>query len=209
MSTQHVVKQGEYLSKIAASYGYSDWKTIWNDPENSALREVRKSPNVLYPGDVLCIPDKAAAKVSRPTGMMHRFIVTRGDLYLRLQLADLDGMPLNNLACTLEVEGQTYELTTDGDGKIEQKISPTAEHGRLVYGDREVELRIGHLDPVEEPTGVQARLNNMGYDAGTSESADDAQVRSAVEEFQCEQGLEVTGVADDATQGKLREVHGQ
>lgn len=209
MPTRHVVQKGEYLSKIAAGYGYSDWKAIWNAPENGALREKRKSPNVLYEGDVIIVPDQVPGAVTVQTGRSHRFVLRRGELYLRLQLADVDGTPLQNLPCMLEVEGERFSLTTDGDGKIEQRISSTAEHGRLVYGDREVELRIGHLDPVEEVSGAQARLNNLGYDAGTPETADDPQFRSAVEEFQCEHKVPVTGLLDTATMAKLRTVHGQ
>ena len=51
MSTRYVVKQGDYLAKIARAHGYTDYNALWNAPENQGLRAKRKSPNVLYPGD--------------------------------------------------------------------------------------------------------------------------------------------------------------
>jgi hypothetical protein len=52
MGTCHSVVQGEYLSKIARSYGFADYKTIWDAAENKHLKAQRKNPNILYPGDI-------------------------------------------------------------------------------------------------------------------------------------------------------------
>jgi nucleoid-associated protein YgaU len=57
MAIDHTVVQGEYLSKIARSYGFSDYRTIWEHPKNAALKQARQNPNVLFPGDRLFIPD--------------------------------------------------------------------------------------------------------------------------------------------------------
>jgi hypothetical protein len=121
---------------------------------------------------------------------------------------DLDSRPIANTPCKLVVEGKTYPLTTDGNGKIEQLIPATAESGKLTIGELEVPIKIGHLDPVDEITGWTARLNNLGYHAGSATDPADAQIRSAVEEFQCDYGLTVDGVCGPATQGKLKEIHG-
>ena len=74
--------------------------------------------------------------------------------------------------------------------------------------DREIPLRIGHLDPVEERSGQQARLANLGYYRGGDEPIDEDEFLSAVEEFQCEHKLTVDGKCGPLTQAKLVSVHG-
>ena len=53
MGETYTVKQGDYLAKIAAQFGFTNLKTIWDDPQNAKLKELRKNPNVLFPGDQL------------------------------------------------------------------------------------------------------------------------------------------------------------
>jgi hypothetical protein len=60
----HEVKQGEHLFRIAYQYGFRNPFTIWNDPDNSDLRDLRSNPNVLFPGDQLATPDR---DLFRPT----------------------------------------------------------------------------------------------------------------------------------------------
>ena len=70
MATSHVVTQGEHLSQIAKRYGFRDSRTVWDHPDNAALRERRPSPNVLLPGDVIQIPAKRLGRLPCAT---HRF----------------------------------------------------------------------------------------------------------------------------------------
>ena len=125
MSTDHVVQQGEHLSQIAKQYGFRDFNTVWNHPDNAALKKLRQSPNVLFPGDTVKIPDKTQKKESRPTGKKHSFKLTGGRLLLRLALRDFDNQPLANTACQVQVEGASTELTTDANGRVEVPISAT------------------------------------------------------------------------------------
>jgi N-acetylmuramoyl-L-alanine amidase len=73
MSSTHTVAQGEYLSGIAKHYGFANHVTIWNHPQNAALKKLRVNPNVLLPGDQAFIPDKAPKQESAPTGRTSRF----------------------------------------------------------------------------------------------------------------------------------------
>ncbi len=74
--TTHVVEQGECLATIAARHGYA-WQTVYNAPENAALRRRRPNPNVLYPGDVVEIPEKRPVEARVATGRQHTFKVPR------------------------------------------------------------------------------------------------------------------------------------
>ncbi|MEJ7714115.1 MAG: peptidoglycan-binding domain-containing protein [Pyrinomonadaceae bacterium] len=69
-------------------------------------------------------------------------------------------------------------------------------------------IKIGYLDPVEEVSGQLARLINLGYYRGPSERQGNAELLSAIEEFQCENNLTVDGKCGPKTQAKLKEIHG-
>lgn len=208
MAIFHTVKQGEHASRIAEQYGFDDFRIIWDHPQNAELIQLRQNPNVLLPGDRLFIPDKERKKEAIATARRHRFRLSAEALRLRMVVRDVNFRPISNTRCELHVEGKVHQLTTDDDGMIEQLIAKTAEHCRIAIIDREVPIEIGHLDPVEELTGQGARLNNLGYKAGTLDDASDPQFRSAIEEFQCDQKLTINGICDAATQAKLKDVHG-
>ena len=51
----YVVKQGDYLLKLAHGLGF-DADTVWNADENADLK-AKRDPNILCPGDLLYVPD--------------------------------------------------------------------------------------------------------------------------------------------------------
>jgi len=214
MSIIHTVQQGEYLSQIAAQYGFRDYKIIWEHPDNAALRKLRKTPNVLMPGDALRIPDKVRKEESCATSQTHRFTLGGGKLFLRLALRDFDNEPLANTKCELQLEGVLIPLVTDGKGLIKIPISATAREAVLTFKDPlapfdlSVPIKIGHLDPVDEVSGQKARLSNLGYITRPLDEVDDTIFARTVQEFQCDFGLHVTGVCDAATRAKLKDLHG-
>jgi hypothetical protein len=215
MPSRYIVKEGDHISGIADASGFSDYKTLWNDSNNSALKALRVNPNVLYPGDSVYVPDLVPSEFSKPTDQMHKFIVQQDPLVLRLVLEDLYEKPIAKATCMLSVEGAPTTATTDDDGKLEQAVSPSARSGNLVIrnGDTPFEaetfpLKIGFLDPVEEVSGQRVRLFNLGYYLGNPEKQDDEALESAVEEFQCDNNLTVDGDCGPATRAKLKQVHG-
>jgi len=50
------IQLGETLSGLANAYGHTDWKKIWDDPRNAALKAKRGVPNKIQPGDILMVP---------------------------------------------------------------------------------------------------------------------------------------------------------
>jgi N-acetylmuramoyl-L-alanine amidase len=216
MATDYIVQQGDYLSKIAKDYGFSDYRTIWHHPNNAALKSKRKNPNVLFPGDHLFIPDRELREESRNTDKRHRFQKRGPTLKLRLVLEDMYEKPIANAPCIIALENQFLKVTTDAKGRIVQDIPQDAQNATLIIQDTaqtpfsfmEIPLKIGHLDPVEELSGQRGRLSNMGYFPGDSEDQEDARFRFAVEQFQADHHLRVDGICGPKTQAKLKEVHG-
>jgi hypothetical protein len=215
MAGNYIVRQGDHLSKIAKAFGFSDYHTIWNDPNNAALKQQRQNPNVLYPGDSLYIRDRQERVESRPTDKRHFFRKNTADLKLRLVLKDLYEKPIANASCILTLGSNSTTVTTDGDGKIEQVIKPDVHDAILVIQDEQtplnntqIAIKIGDLDPEDQVSGQVARLNNLGYAAADVKQPDPKTFESAVEEFQCDQGLTVDGICGPNTKASLKQVHG-
>jgi len=216
MGGYYTVKQGDYVPGIAWRSGFSDFLTIWNHPNNTELKNQRQNPNVLLPGDSLYIPELQQGMYSRPTDKTHKFVTNRKPLELCLFLRDQYEKPIANAPCTLTVDSQSYQLTSDGNGKLELLIPPSAGESRLViqdteqtpYGNTVIPIKIGYLDPVDEVSGQRARLTNLGYFVGDIDGTGGPEFETAVEEFQCEHSLTVDGICGPQTQAKLKQVHG-
>jgi N-acetylmuramoyl-L-alanine amidase len=217
MPIDHVVKQGECLSRIASQYGFADYKAIYNHPDNADLKQKRPNPNVLRPGDVVHVPDLEKKKVDASTGQSYKFRVNLPKKALRLVLLDASGKPVKGEDYRLEAGPDVLTGQTDGDGKIEVKVAATAGGGRLTIAGRILVLNFGDLNPVDRQTddpddedwsGVQARLKNLGYDVGPTDGDWGARTRAALALFQHDHDLEIDGKPSDATLKKLEEAHG-
>jgi len=214
MPTQHVVQQGECLSSIAKRYGLADYRTIYDDPANADFKQLRPNPNLIYPGDVLVIPITRPPSFTLATGKEHKFVVKRPAAQLSLQIEVAAQHHYR-----LVVGDRTFTGQTDGQSPIVHPIPPDAGSGRIELwpassGNQQAEqglfgwdLQLGALDPIEELSGVQSRLANLGYYNGPvdGEPGDDLQL--AVARFQGDQGLPITGDVDDDTRAALRTRH--
>jgi hypothetical protein len=123
-----------------------------------------------------------------------------------------DPEPEADQAYRLCVDGIWLTGTTDGDGVLTQKISPGARSAKLVLrsgapDERVLELELGGMDPVTEPSGAAKRLSNLGYTClPAKELTED--IAAAIKAFQNDKGLDVTGELDDATRSSLKDAHG-
>ena len=158
MTIAHRVSQGECVNSIAHNHGLR-WRTVWNHPSNAPLRRHRSDPNILLPGDVVHVPERAQRRESGATDSQHQFVVKASPVVLRLRLTCdrrderersaaaefFDGVYREPEEKPAEVEPNTdtpYALYVDGsliadgrtdaDGRLEQTISPAARRGTLV-----------------------------------------------------------------------------
>jgi N-acetylmuramoyl-L-alanine amidase len=207
MPIDHTIEEGESTISLALQYGFFV-NTIWDYPANADLKRKRKDMNVLMPGDIVVIPDKEIKEVSGATEQLHRFKRKGIPAIYRLQVFDCE-KPRANQAYRLSLDGQVLRGTTDANGILQQPVPPDATEGELIIGPDEFRLTIdfGHLDPITEISGVQKRLNNLGYLCGEADGELDEPTRDALADFQDRFGLEPTGELDDATLKKLEEVH--
>ncbi|MEJ7731247.1 MAG: peptidoglycan-binding domain-containing protein [Polyangiaceae bacterium] len=208
MPSDYAIQQGDHIARIAARHGFRTLLPIWDHPKNLELRTLRGSPHVLLPGDVVHIPDLAQKLASRPTGQVHVFRLRGQPLLVRMKALDHRFRPVTDLDCHLDVAGPADAPRTDAEGIIGIAISPTAERGQLRTGEDILPVLVGHLDPVGAPSGAQARLNALGYEAGDSGDPADPDFRSAIEELQCDVGLVVSGELDADTLQTLVALHG-
>lgn len=218
MATYHTVQQGEYLANIVRRYGFTDYRVVYDHPENAEFKRKRPNPNLVHPGDRLFIPDVEERVEVCPTQQRHRFKFTVPRVQLRLALKGGQGEVLASKPYTLTAGTAVLEGTTDAQGVIDASVPADSEQATLDVwpsGGKSPDnehltwtLLIGHLDPVEEVTGVQARLNNLGYEAGPAEGIVGPRTQAAIRAFQRDNDLPLDGVASAQLQQKLKEVYG-
>lgn len=229
----HVVKQGDWLSKIASQYGLSDWHVIWKDAHNADLAKHR-DPNILFPGDKIFIPQPALREESRSTDKCHEHVLKTFSDFFELTLLFSDGTPIKNENYTLYITDPPLTGTTDGNGHFRHEhLDPTKMHSGVldlpgVFMQLWIDmgaLNPGHKDDGAEDryydnglSGIQMRLANLGYDPGTTDGLLDedgklpAGTRHALALFQAiEMGLSGTQISaelDNSTRKAIMTKYG-
>ena len=207
----YVIRDGDFLEQVAFKLGF-DCEAVWSNDKNRELRELRKGQhNLLCAGDVLYVPKKPTAsslKVSK--GTSNRYVATVPTTTFDVHLNDVNG-PLANESYTYTIEGVEQQGTTDGDGKASFVHPITCAEISVVFPNKSFSatFKVGHRDPIEEPSGVRQRLASLGYvhhESSGDEDADDAEVARALGRFQHANQLPATSTMDDATKAKLVEV---
>jgi N-acetylmuramoyl-L-alanine amidase len=206
---RHVVKQGECLSLIAAAYGFADWKLIYDDGANAALKKKRPNPHVLHPGDEVMIPERDQTPVEVATGKEHRFVLKVPKRALEVKMLDDHKLPLKSESWVAVVGDIVYSGVTDGDGVLTLDLPVDASRASLWVAGLTRELDLGALNPMDEApdegvSGVQGRLLGLGFDPGPIDGVMGPRTRAAVVAFQRHFQLKITGKADDATRARLK-----
>ncbi|WP_396586683.1 LysM peptidoglycan-binding domain-containing protein [Bermanella sp. R86510] len=187
----HTVKQGECLISIAQDYGLSDWRSIYDAPENEAFRELRKNPNMICPGDVVHIPGIKASANKLKLNKKNTFVVKKSKGYFSICLTDSQFNPLADIPYTLKIFKSESDIDkeplsvfenekTDADGYVEQKLPTGAKFAYLEYAPYpsrpslilKKRLHISELDDPRTETGMRSRLNHFGFFSGEGQLKD-------------------------------------
>jgi len=162
MSIDHTVQDGDCFDSIAMEHGFFP-ETLWNHGSNDDLREARKDPNVLLPGDIVHIPDLTVGEESGATEKRHRF--RRRGVPARLRIVFMrpkkpepaentssapqendpsnfeevprsyveEHEPIVNAPFVLVIDGIRTEGTSDSDGLVDVPIPPNAAIGNIRF----------------------------------------------------------------------------
>ena len=164
----YVIRQGDFLLKVANKFGF-DADAIWQHPNNADLRQLRSDPNILLATDMLYIPDQlssAPATCDLAVGQTNTFVATDAPkVALNLRFVHGDGTPYASVAYTVEELAELTGLTTDGDGVATFQVPVTLATATVTFSDTgdSFPLSIGELDPIDTPSGVFSRLQNLGH----------------------------------------------
>jgi hypothetical protein len=207
---EHLVKQGECIASIAKDAGHF-WETIWNDPDNRELREIRKNPNILLPADRVHVPALRPKSEPGQTLMRHRFVRKGEPSMIRVRVLRRDGQPRAQEPYELQIDAAKWEGVTDPDGWICVPMPGNARAGKLMVGvagdQARYTLALGGVDPIDALTGIQQRLTNLGFAAGPCDGVFGPATRTALLRFQKHHGLSESGEPDEPTRAKLLEQH--
>ncbi len=202
MPSRYTVVPGDCISSIAFTNGFFP-DTIWQWPDNEDLRNLRASLNVLDPGDIVFIPDKRPKSQDAATDQAYRFRLKGVPEKLRFRLV-YGGQPIANEAYTLEIDGKPVgNGQTDGNGEVALPILPNARLAKVTVRGQVFQLKLGHLDAIDEMNGVQMRLQNLGYYAGPIDGVLNPDTEEALVAYQFDKNLDLSGEADDATKAAL------
>jgi len=167
-----LVQPGDTALRIAARHGFRRLASVWLRAENDALRALRRSPDVLAPGDELFVPDLEPRLEGADTTKKHVYLAPRPQERLRARFEWSDRTPMSARAFTLELEGTPITGATDAAGFVDVAIPLGLRAASLRFDDDPElvwSLAIGELDPVDEPTldaglsGAIARLRNLAH----------------------------------------------
>ncbi|HVZ34155.1 MAG TPA: peptidoglycan-binding protein [Polyangiaceae bacterium] len=228
---RHVVQRGESLTGIAHRYGISDWKRVWNDQKNDALRKKRKCPHVLWPGDELTLPPREVREIVRATDATYRLVVDVPDVEFRVILRDHHGRPFKAQAYELRLTDHPNEPprtgSTDGAGKLVERVPVSVRRVRVALPARGLTwaFETNRLTPLHKSAedvtsgqtsaeneticALQARLNALGFSCGETDGLLGPRTREALALFQrTALQREPADELDDVTADKLERLFG-
>lgn len=211
MGSNYSVGKAEHLALIADRHGFTSIDPIVRHPNNAALFRDRQ-PGILAPSEVVFIPDPQPAVFGAGTGQRHTFVKKILRAKVRIVVQSFGGRAQSSLDCAVDCDGEKTKVTTQADGLIEFSIHPSATEATVTIAAPAapvtLKVEIGGVGPVRNEDAALLRLRNLGYFRPCFPEEEANEQKTAIEEFQLENGLEVTGELDDRTKQKLEKVYG-
>jgi hypothetical protein len=215
MPTPHTAALGDCFGSLAKRYGFADYKQIYDDGANAALKQKRPNPNELVEGDAVSIPDRIVKELAADAGAMHKYKLKVPTTLLRIVVQDDAGAAIADKKYKLTVGALVCEGKTPADGKIEHSIETDAASGTLELWLKDepgiegflFDLQLGSLEHESKDRACQARLMNLGFECGSLGGTLDDPTKDALRGFQKKNTLTENGTFDAPTRSKLREKH--
>jgi hypothetical protein len=195
-----------------------------------------KGPTLAEGGDELTLPEKATKEKPKGTEATHKFTAATKALYIAVRVLAEDFTALKDQDYVLTIPGASPAFERkgklDGKGQLQEKIPPDTTKAMLTVtlpapaqgtdkdlkgkGGMSWELLIGALNPILEKapdeacvSGVQQRLNNLGFLCGAISGVLDDTTKNQLKAFQTKYKIDpAEGASDTAkTQPKLKDIH--
>jgi len=217
MAKMHIVQQGESVSSIARKYGFPDWQALFDHPDNVDFKQLRPNPDIIYPADKIAIPDISDARFKAKLNQKQVFRTQVKKDIVKLKVGAIGGVVWADRKVELEVDDIFIESKTDSEGIAEFKLPKQCSDQAILHvftlketikATYRIEVKLGHLDPVSEMIGQQARLTALGFDCGSLTHAVTKQYEKALMAFQHEYELDVDGICGPNTQKTLEKEYG-
>ncbi len=205
----YVVRQGDYLQKIAFEQGF-DATEVWKHEKNAELRSQGHMPEVLAPGEILFIPDGPRASSPIAVGDQNAFQASVGEIELNLTFRHDDGTPYKEEPYKARHAGREAVGKTTVDGKLNLTVPLTCRYVDFAFDRVGVLFRaeIGHLDPVTTTHGVRQREDNLGLSGSRLAWLMDKAPDSAVSRLISALRDQVADGLPADTEQNLKEAHG-
>lgn len=203
MPITYEIQPGDSTDSVAFAHGLFAL-TVWDDPANKELSEQRKNRNVLLPGDLLVLHDKRPDPKDCATDARHVFRRRGVPSKYRLQVL-YQGLPVKNAAYRLVVDKVLHEGSTDDNGMLEEFVPADSKKGavlvHLPQPDPPLVFRVvfGMLDPIDSLSGMEGRLNNLGYIRAAPGHSQATRVWNGIRRLQRDFDLPITGEPDKKT----------
>jgi hypothetical protein len=208
----HIAKEGETLADIALrECGLVNLDAILADAKNQGLFATRPD-RVLHADDMVVLPERESGSKTEKLepDLINEFETDRPEPNFVLTLLDRARKPRAGLQYKLLLDdGREITGQTTGEGKIEAGIPYGETTLTLIVGRVQRTLLIGGLKSGFSVEGIQARLNNLGYECGMVDGDAGNATVAAIRRFQKDNGLKETGEVDEALWNKLREAYGE
>jgi hypothetical protein len=202
------IQPNQTLAELVASVAPQLTVSVVRQHEKNAQLFGARDEYVLNPGDPVWIPEEEPKYEWHQVAAGETVTLEVEDALreFKITLVKPNREPLANQTVVLELEGEPYEGTTDGNGVLLLQVPYDATHGELIVGKLRRKVQIGGLDPIHTPKGIQARLANMGFEPG--DGIIGPKTIGAVEAFQAYRMLDESGVVDPETRKALLEAYG-
>lgn len=206
----HVVKQGDYLTKLAFVHGFDAFEA-WSHEKNREIKAARQSMDMLAPGDIVHLPLTPKEGLPFTAGTVNKYRGKVPTVEVSLVFANVDGEPMSDEPLVVQ-GGRTANGSdrTDATGKVTLVVPVTTREVTIAFTRRNEShiVRIGDLDPATEDSGVRQRLAHLGLLSEEVTADPDARLAEAIRLFQVQKRLPETGTLDAETRRALTEEHG-